>query len=68
MALTVPSASTNFSEFGWMFHNCNSNTTNYQDDGIMEFSDSSAEYQAPSPQNDQQQQNQVSCHNKKRLS
>lgn len=50
MALTVPPPTSSFSEFGWIFHNNHLDSSIYQDDSdIMEFSDSSAEYQT-SPQ------------------
>lgn len=59
MALTVPPPpTTSFSEFGWIFHNNHLDSSIYQDDDIMEFSDSSAEYQTPPHQNNQQQQQQ----------
>lgn len=62
MALTVPPPqTTSFSELGWIFHNNHLDSSIYQDDDdIMEFSDSSAEYQTPPHQNNQQHQQQVS--------
>jgi hypothetical protein len=59
MALTVPPLTSSFSEFGWIFHNNHLDSSIYQDDDIMEFSDSSAEYQTP-PYQQQQIQTQVS--------
>lgn len=52
MALTVPPPSNSFSEFGWIFHNNHLDSSIYQDDDIMDFSDSSGEY----PQQQHQQQ------------
>jgi hypothetical protein len=61
MALTVPPPSSSFSEFGWIFNNNHLDSSIYQDDEMMEFSDSSAEYQTPPYQNAQHhQQDQVS--------
>jgi hypothetical protein len=60
MALTVPPPTSSFSEFGWIFHNNHLDSSIYQDDDIMEFSDSSGEYQTSPPQNTQQQPSQVS--------
>jgi hypothetical protein len=58
MALTVPQPASSFNDqFGWLFHNnnnCYLDASIYQDDDIMEFSDSSVEY--PSYQLSQQQQ------------
>lgn len=60
MALTVPPApSSSFSEFGWIFHNNHLDSSIYHDDDMMEFSDSSADYQTTPPHNqicEQQQQ------------
>lgn len=55
MALTVPPPTSTFSEFGWIFHNNHLDSSIYQDDDIMEFSDSSAEYTTPPYQNTPQQ-------------
>lgn len=61
MALTVPPPTSSLTEFGWIFHNNHLDSSIYQDDDIMEFSDSSAEYQTPPYQQHQQpQQQQVS--------
>lgn len=54
MALTVPPPTSSFSEFGWIFNNNHLDSSIYQDDDLMDFSDSSGEYQA------QQQPPQVS--------
>lgn len=55
MALTVPPP-TPFSELGWIFHDNHLDSSIYQDEDIMEFSDSSADYQTPPHQSAQQQQ------------
>lgn len=47
MALTVPPPSSSFSEFGWIFHNTHLDSSIYQDEDIMDFSDNSADYQTP---------------------
>jgi hypothetical protein len=60
MALTVPPPTSSFSEFGWIFHNNHLDSSIYQDDEVMEFSDSSAEYQTSPSQDAQQQPQQVS--------
>lgn len=49
MALTVPQPASSFDQLGWLFHN-NSNcyldaSIYHDDDDIMDFSDSSVEYQ-----------------------
>lgn len=57
MALTVPQPAGSLSDqFGWLFHNnCHLDASIYQDDEeIMEFSDSSAEYPTYSHQQQQQ--------------
>lgn len=60
MALTVPTPSSSFSEFGWIFHNTHLDSSIYQDEDMMDFSDNSADYQtspqqtAPPPQQQQQ--------------
>lgn len=62
MALTVPPP-TPFSELGWIFHDNHFDSSIYQDEDIMEFSDSSADYQTPPHQTaepQQQHQQQVS--------
>ena len=58
MALTVPPP-TPFSEFGWIFHDNHLDSSIYQDEDIMEFSDSSADYQTPPHQATQLQQHQL---------
>lgn len=55
MALTVP-PQTPLSEFGWIFHDNHLDSSIYQDEDIMEFSDSSADYQTPPHQSTQPQQ------------
>lgn len=60
MALTVPQPAS--SDLGWLFHNnnCYLDASIYQDDDIMDFSDSSVEYQSYQPSPQQQHQQQVS--------
>lgn len=60
MALTVPPPSSSISEFGWIFHNTHLDSSIYQDEDIMDFSDNSADYQTPPHQATTQPQQQVS--------
>ncbi|CRK95673.1 CLUMA_CG009131, isoform A [Clunio marinus] len=54
MALTAPPPASSLSEFGWIFNNNHLDSSIYDDEDIMEFSDSSTEYQTLPYQNSQQ--------------